>query len=305
MLNVQNLRKGYARVLALEDVSFEVTRGEIFGLLGPNGAGKTTTIRIILNIIEADSGRVLFDGKPFSRELQDRVGYLPEERGLYKKSTVMDTILYFGELRGMSRSGARARATQWLKRLGLSDHMHRKIEELSKGNQQKVQFVSAIVHDPPLVIMDEPFSGLDPVNQEVFKEIFLELRQGGKAVIYSTHQMEQAEKLSDSLCLIDRGKAVLQGSVRDVKRKYGRNTLALDFEGDPAFLETLPGVRHTILYGNSAELQLDGAANLRELIQLVNQRVALRKVELREPSLQSIFLDVVGGAREAGKEVTA
>ncbi|MGA9118208.1 MAG: ATP-binding cassette domain-containing protein [Bacteroidota bacterium] len=305
MLKIQNLRKGYARVLALEDVSFEVQRGEIFGLLGPNGAGKTTTIRIILNIIEADSGEVLFDGKPFSAELQNTVGYLPEERGLYKKSSVIDTVLYFAELRGMSRSVAKTRAMQWFNRLGLGEHSHRKVEELSKGNQQKVQFISAILHDPQLVVLDEPFSGLDPVNQEVFKEIFLELRQAGKAVIYSTHQMEQAEKLSDSLCLIDRGRAVLQGSVREVKRKYGTNSLALEFEGDPAFLETLQGVKHTILYGNSAELQLNADANLRSLIQEINTRVDLRKVELREPSLQSIFLDVVGAPDPLRKEAIA
>ena len=305
MLKIQNLRKEYSRVVALEDVSFEVEKGEIFGLLGPNGAGKTTTIRIILNIITADAGLVLFDGKPFSTELQDKVGYLPEERGLYKKSTVMDTVLYFAELRGMARGAARSKATEWLRRLGLGDHTRRKVEELSKGNQQKVQFIIAILHDPALVILDEPFSGLDPLNQELFKEIFMELRQQGKAVIYSTHQMEQAEKLSDSLCLIDRGRVVLQGSVRDVKRQYGSNSLALEFEGDSAFLETLPGVKHMIRYGNTAELQLNGVVPLRQLIQDINARIDLRKVELKEPSLQSIFLDVVGAGKIPEKEARA
>ena len=305
MLKVQNLRKEYSQVVALEDVSFDVEQGEIFGLIGPNGAGKTTTIRIILNIIEPDAGHVFFDGKEFSTDLQNKVGYLPEERGLYKKSTVMDTVLYLAELRGVPRSEAASRATKWLGRMGLGDHTRRKIQELSKGNQQKVQFVIAILHDPALVVLDEPFAGLDPVNQEIFKEIFLELKQQGKAVIYSTHQMEQAEKLSDSLCLINRGKAVLQGSMRDVKRKYGSNTLALEFAGDGAFLETLPGITHVILYGNSAELQLNGAVNLRELLSAINARVELRKFELREPSLQSIFLDVVGARKEPAGEAHA
>jgi len=304
MLTIENLRKEYARVVALEDVSFEVEKGEIFGLIGPNGAGKTTTIRIILNIIEADSGKVLFDGKEFSPDLQNSVGYLPEERGLYKKSTVMDTILYFAELRGMARSTARAKATEWLQKMGLGDHTKRKVEELSKGNQQKIQFVSAIIHDPKLIVLDEPFSGLDPVNQELFKEIFLALKQQGKAVIYSTHQMEQAEKLSDSLCLIDRGRSVLRGSMRDVKRKYGSNTLLIEFNGDGTFLESLPGVKHTIRYGNSAELQLDGVVDLRQLVQEINARLDLRKFELKEPSLQSIFLEVVG-ARKTTQEAQA
>ncbi len=263
MLSIQNLRKEYSKVVALEDVSFEVEKGEIFGLIGPNGAGKTTIIRIILNIIIADGGKVLFDGKEFSTDLQNKVGYLPEERGLYKKSTVMDTVLYFAELRGMTRSSAKVQAMEWLRRMGLGDHTKRKVEELSKGNQQKIQFISAILHDPMLVILDEPFSGLDPVNQEVFKEVFLELKQRGKAVIYSTHQMEQAEKLSDSLCLINKGKSVLQGSMRDIKRKYGSNTLLIEFNGDGAFLESLPGVKQAIRYGNSAELQVDGVEDFR------------------------------------------
>ncbi len=303
MLKIQNLRKEYAKVVALEDVSFEVERGEIFGLIGPNGAGKTTTIRIILNIIEADGGRVLFEGKEFSNELQNKVGYLPEERGLYKKSTVMDTVLYFAELRGMVRSNAKVQAAEWLKKLGLGDHSRRKVEELSKGNQQKVQFIIAILHDPALIILDEPFSGLDPVNQEVFKEIFLELKQQGKAVIYSTHQMEQAEKLSDSLCLINKGKSVLQGPMREIKRKYGSNTLLIEFNGDGTFLERLPGVTHAMRYGNSAELQLDGVVDFRQMIQEINTRLDLRKIELKEPSLQSIFLEVVG-ARKNPAEAT-
>lgn len=302
MLSVSHLRKDFSTVRAVDDVSFAVARGEIFGLLGPNGAGKTTTIRVVLDVFQCDGGQVLYDGKPFSPETRRQVGYLPEERGLYKKSKLLDTVVYLGELRGMSRTRAREAALGWFKRLDMTSAAERKLEEFSKGNQQKIQFVIAVLHDPALVILDEPFSGLDPVNQELFKGILLELKQSGKAVIFSTHQMEQAEKLSDALCLINRGKVVLQGSVREVKRRYGTNTLAIDFQGDGAFLETLPGVRRAILYGNSAELQLDGEARLQELIAAMNARVELRRFELREPSLQSIFLEAVGGAPAGAQE---
>jgi ABC-2 type transport system ATP-binding protein len=296
MLSVRNLRKAFATVQALEDVSFSVQRGEVFGLLGPNGAGKTTSIRIVLNILLQDAGEILYDGKPFSDAVRSTLGYLPEERGLYKKSRLIDTIVYFGELRGMSRAKAKAEGLRWLQRLGLGDHAGRKCEELSKGNQQKIQFVSAILHDPALVILDEPFSGLDPVNQELFRKIFLELKDAGKAIIYSTHQMEQAEKLSDTICLINRGRVVLDGSVRDVKKRYGSDTLAVEFNGDGVVLEGLDGVKKVVRYGNSAELLLGPGANLQSLIAQLNSRIELRKVELREPSLQSIFIEAVGGA---------
>jgi ABC-2 type transport system ATP-binding protein len=305
MLTVSHLRKEYDTTIAVDDVSFDVTRGEIFGLLGPNGAGKTTTIRVVLDILQPDGGQVLYDGKPFTAEVRTRVGYLPEERGLYKKSRLLDTVVYLGELRGMPRTKARDAALRWLKRLEMADQAGRRLQEFSKGNQQKIQFIAAVMHDPDLVILDEPFSGLDPLNQELFQGILLELKQAGKAVIFSTHQMEQAERLSDDLCLINRGRVVLQGSVRDVKRRHGSNSLALEFEGDGAFLETLPGVRRARVSLNSAELQLKDLTGLRELLALINARVELRRFELREPSLQSIFLDVVGGAPARIQEAAA
>jgi ABC-2 type transport system ATP-binding protein len=302
MLKAVHLRKEYSTVVAVDDVSFEIVRGEIFGLLGPNGAGKTTSIRIVLNILEPDAGTVTYDGRPFSDSVRNQIGYLPEERGLYRKSTLLDTILYFATLRGMKRTVARAEALRWLERLELSGYRDRKVEELSKGNQQKVQFVTAIIHNPSLVVMDEPFSGLDPVNQILFKDIFQELKQSGKAVIFSTHQMDQAEKLSDTLCLINRGKVVLGGTVRDVKKRYGTNSVHVEFDGDGAFMESLPGVRRTIRYENAAELELAPGAKTQELLAAMNGRVELRKFELVEPSLQSIFIQIVGGAPAAGKE---
>jgi ABC-2 type transport system ATP-binding protein len=287
-------------------VSFEIQAGEIFGLLGPNGAGKTTTIRIILNILEPDGGTVMFDGKPFSEAVRDRIGYLPEERGLYRKSKLLDTILYFAELRGMKRTVARSEALKWLERAGLSAYRDRKVEELSKGNQQKVQFITSIIHNPALVVLDEPFSGLDPVNQILLMDIFKEMKQSGKAIVFSTHQMDQAEKLSDALCLINRGKVVLGGTVRDVKKRYGTNSVHVEFDGDGGFMSSLPGVRRAIMYENAAELELAPDARTQDLLGAMNAKVELRKFELLEPSLQSIFIQTVGGADvvpAAGKAV--
>ena len=294
MLKVQNLTKRFTGSLAVDAVSFGISHGEIFGLLGPNGAGKTTTIRMVLHILEPDSGTVTYDGKPFSESTRNLLGYLPEERGLYKKSRLMDTLLYFGELRGLRRGEARQRVREWLRRLDLSGQENRRIEEFSKGNQQKIQFIASVLHDPVLLILDEPFSGLDPVNQLLFKDIFQDLKQQGKSIILSTHQMDQAERLSDTLCLINRGKAVLSGSVRDVKQRYGKNSLHVEFDGDGAFMERLPGVQRALLYERSAELELASGVTPRSIIEQLNPQVDLRKVELLEPSLHSIFLQVVG-----------
>jgi len=296
MLTVTDLRKEFATVVAVDGVSFQAESGEVFGLLGPNGAGKTTTIRMILNILVPDGGSVTYDGRPFSGEVRNMVGYLPEERGLYRKSRLLDTIMYFAGLRGMKRSAARARALQWLDRFSLAGYRDRKVEELSKGNQQKIQFICAIIHDPAIVVLDEPFSGLDPVNQILFKDIFQELRSAGKTVIFSTHQMDQAERLSDSICLINRGRVVLGGTLREVKKQYGTNALRAEFSGDGAFMRTLPGVRRALLESNAAELELEQGVNVQDLIAAINAGVDLSRLALVEPSLQSIFLQAVGAA---------
>ena len=297
MLRAIGLRKNFAAVLAVDGVSFAVQRGEILGLLGPNGAGKTTAIRMILNILQPDAGAVQYDGLPFSDSVRGKVGYLPEERGLYKKSKLLDTILYFARLRGMESGPARAAAYRWLQRFGLLEQKERRVEELSKGNQQKVQFITAVIHDPVLVVLDEPFSGLDPVNQLLFKDIFLELRERKKAVIFSTHQMDQAERLSDTLCLINKGRVVLEGSVVSVKKRYGTNTVHLDYAGDGSFLQTLPGVRSAMVYQNSAELELEETVATSQILAGVAGRLDIRKFEVQEPSLHSIFLRIVGGGR--------
>ena len=301
MLKASHLRKVFATTIAVDDVSFEIKRGEIFGLIGPNGAGKTTTIRMLLNILEPDSGVIMYDGQPFSALVQNMIGYLPEERGLYRKSKLLDTILYLAELRGMKRGHARSEALQWLKRFNLTDYRDRKVEELSKGNQQKIQFVIAAIHDPKLLILDEPFSGLDPVNQILFKDIFQELKQSGKAVVFSTHQMDQAEKLSDALCLINKGRVVLDGTVRNVKRQYGKNSVHLEFDGEGEFMKSLPGVHRAIMYENAAELELTDGARARDLLAAINGRVEVRKFELLEPSLESIFIQIVSGPEVAAR----
>lgn len=294
MLNVSHLRKEYDRVVAVDDVSLTVKRGEIFGLLGPNGAGKTTTIRTVLNVIQPDAGTITFDGKHFSPEMWNIIGYLPEERGLYRKSKIANTILYFASLKGLSESEARPRVSYWLERFGLKDAGHRKVEELSKGNQQKVQLICSILHKPQLLILDEPFSGLDPVNQILLKDILMELRQQDVAIVFSTHQMEQVEKMCDTICLINKGRIVLQGLLRDVKKQYGTNSIRLEFEGDGAFLKLLPIVKRADVYQNYAELELVDVTQSRELMASLDGRLNLRKFEMVEPSLQSIFINVVG-----------
>jgi ABC-2 type transport system ATP-binding protein len=299
MLRVSGLRKDFATVRAVDGVSFEVKRGEIFGLLGRNGAGKTTTIRCVLNILRPDAGEVLFDGLPFSNETRNLVGYLPEERGLYRKSKLLDTILYFAGLRGMNPRQARAEAGRWLAHFSLQEYAHRKVEELSKGNQQKVQFIVAVIHDPQCIVLDEPFSGLDPVNQILLKDILLDLKRRGKAIIFSTHQMDQAERLSDSLCLIEQGRVVLSGTVGDVKKRYGANSIHLEYEGDGSFMRMLPGVKNALQYENSAELELDEGADPQRILSSLVGKVEIRKFELREPSLHSIFLRTVGSREVA------
>lgn len=295
MLAVKDLTKTYITTKALDGVTFEVKPGEIFGLLGPNGAGKTTTIRISLGIIEPDSGTVMFNGKPLTPEIKNSLAYLPEERGLYRKSKVIDVLVYFGGLHGVSPQNARRLASDWLKKFELSHYADKKVDELSKGMQQKVQFISCLLHSPDMLILDEPFSGLDPVNQIVIKDIMSELKSKGKTIVFSTHQMEQAEKLCDRICLIDKGKVVLYGELGEIKRRYGNNTIHLEFEGDPSALRQLSGIASMDLYENYAELKMDDGNNRRAILSQVLKAVDVTKFSVEEASLNSIFIEAVGG----------
>jgi ABC-2 type transport system ATP-binding protein len=294
MLKIEHIRKEYSTVVAVDDVSLEVKRGEIFGLIGPNGAGKTTTIRTILNIIKPDAGRILFDGFQFNDAIQNKIGYLPEERGLYKKNKLLNTIIYFATLKGLTPPEAKKRGVDWLKRLELHSYADKKVEELSKGNQQKVQFIISIIHDPVLVILDEPFSGLDPINQIVLKDIFMDLKQRGKAIIFSTHMMEQAEKLSDRICLINKGNVVIDGALHEVKSRFGKNTIHIEFDGDSTVLKSDERIKKLLLYENTAEFEILDQLTNQMLMADLFQKLRIKKYELVEPSLHSIFLELVG-----------
>jgi ABC-2 type transport system ATP-binding protein len=271
VLEVRNVTKRFNEFIAVRDLSFEVRPGTIFGLLGPNGAGKTTTIRMIVNIFAPDSGEILVQGKHVSPEIQQRIGYLPEERGIYKKMKVGEQLVFFANLKGLDGAEASRRVDEWLARLQLSDWKDKKAEELSKGMQQKVQFIATVMHEPELLILDEPFSGLDPVSTNLLKGVILDLKKGGKTVIFSTHQMEQVEQMCDDICLINRSVKVLGGSLREVKRGFGRNTIILDYEGPDSFL-TEDLVKKQTRFASYDELLLNENADSQEVLRRPRRR---------------------------------
>lgn len=303
VLSVQNATKRFGKLAAADRVSFEAHEGRILGLLGPNGAGKTTTIRMITYITVPDEGRILFDGKPVGPESQARMGYLPEERGLYKKLKVEQQLTYLGELKGLSHREALQKARYWLDRFDAHDWGSKKTEELSKGMQQKIQFISAILHDPELIILDEPFSGLDPINSELLRDIIYEFKSRGRTILFASHRMEQVEQLCDDICLISHGKILLKGSLREIKQSFGRNTIIIEFDGDGQFLDQLERERIVSIGSRShhrAELLL--IENTREARDRVLEaaRAGSREIyryELVEPPLNEIFVKVVGNSK--------
>lgn len=290
------IRKSYDAFVAVDDLSFRITPGQVYGLLGPNGAGKTSTIRMMIGITLPDSGQVQMFGEPFRRSHLERVGYLPEERGLYKKMKVIEHLVLLGELHGLSAAAAGSKAKSWLERLELTDCIEKKVDELSKGMQQKVQFIAALLHEPEFIIMDEPFSGLDPANTVALKDVLLELKQAGKTVLFSTHRMEQVERLCDAICLINRGKAILEGELKQVKGRYGRSNVQLEYDGSDGFLDNSELVLAANNYGNYVEVKLQPNADPQELLKLVASRARITRFELMEPSLEEIFIDAVGKA---------
>ena len=300
VITLDRVSKRFSGHTAVDQLSLEVPKGGIFGLLGPNGAGKSTTIRMIMNIITPDEGRIAVLGhESASRDLSDRIGFLPEERGLYKKMKVIDQLTFLGEAKGIGRATARKKAAQWLERLGLVDWTLKKVEDLSKGMQQKVQFIGALLHEPELLILDEPFSGLDPVNSQIMKDVVVELARGGHTVLFSTHIMEQAEKMCDWIVIIARGRTVVNGALSDVKGEFGGRHVALTFTrnreraarvlADRSLIEKLDD------YGPSAEVELAATGDADRLLRtLVQEDVGLSRFEVVEPSLQSIFIAKVG-----------
>ena len=293
LVELNQISKTYDTKVAVDALSLQIEAGKMFGLLGPNGAGKTSTIRMMIGITMPDSGTVTLFGEPFSRKNLTRVGYLPEERGLYKKMKVIDQLVFLGQLHGLDATLARTRARQWCERLQILDAIDLKTEELSKGMQQKIQFISTLLHEPALIIMDEPFSGLDPVNTQLLQETLLELKNAGKAILFSTHRMDQVEKLCDSICLINGGKAVLSGGMRELKSRYPRNHVVIDFEGDNSFVNH-PAVKEYKAFAGHVEIQLRDGADAQDLLRDACQSAKIYKFELMEPSLEEIFIQTVG-----------
>lgn len=293
MLTVSNLVKEYKDITAVNNISFTVKPGKIFGLLGPNGAGKTTTIRTVLNIIKPTSGEITFDGKHIGQEFFNIIGYLPEERGLYKKSKVVDVLLYFAELKNIERHSALIKIDEWLKKLNISEYRNKKIEELSKGNQQKIQFISSVLHDPEILIFDEPFSGFDPINQQLIRELISSFVDSGKYIILSTHQMETAEKMCSEIFLINKGKEVCSGELSEVKKRFSGNNIKLGFDGDAKFLSSDRRVIHIDHYNNFAEVQLNENVNPSEFLRSIIDKLSVTHFSVVEPTLNKIFIDVI------------
>ena len=295
-VELSNVRKTYDQFVAVDALSLLIQPGKVHGLLGPNGAGKTSTLRMLIGIIVPDSGEIRVFGESLRRAHIQRMGYLPEERGLYRKMKVLDHLVFLGELKGLGRREAAARALRWCERLDLSAWTSKKVEELSKGMQQKVQFIGALLHEPDLIVMDEPFSGLDPANTVELKDALLELKKAGKTILLSTHRMDQAERLCDSICLINNGRGILQGDLNRIKAGYGKRNVQIKYEGDSSFLREPRLVRSFNDYGNYVEVRLAPGADAQELLRLAGAHARLSKFEVEEPSLEEIFIDAVNHA---------
>ncbi len=293
MLIVENLTKKFKDATAVNNLSFTVEPGKIFGLLGPNGAGKTTTLRAILNIIKPTSGKITFDGKEITDEYYNLIGYLPEERGLYQRSKVIDILVYFASLKNLKRSEAAQKAEKWLKRLNVSHFRNRKIIELSKGNQQKIQLIAAILHNPKLLILDEPFTGFDPINQQEVKDLIFTFVSEGKTILLSTHQLELAEKLCEIILLINNGAEVANGKLTEIKRKFGGNNIKIEFSGDVSSVLNMKEVVKYESYNNYSEIQLREDVNPSSFLKQIIEKVEVKHFSVIEPTLNKIFLDLI------------
>jgi ABC-2 type transport system ATP-binding protein len=292
---LRGIGKAFAGHVAVKNLSLEVPRNSVFGLLGPNGAGKTTTLRMVMNILGPDTGEIEILGRPADQATRDRIGYMPEERGLYPRMVLEEQLVFMAATKGMSRKEAEMRLGPWLERLGLADWRKKKTNELSKGMQQKAQFVATVLHEPDVLIMDEPMSGLDPVGMDVMREAMLDLVRGGTTIVLSSHQMEAVERLCDRVALINRGEKVLDGAVSDVKARHGKNTVALAFDGDGSFIESLPGVAKVSDHGQYVEVRLEDGADPQPLLREAAARLRVRRFEIVEPSLHDIFVETVTG----------
>jgi ABC-2 type transport system ATP-binding protein len=301
-LEVKNLSKTFGDVKAVDNASFSVPEGSIFGLIGRNGAGKTTTIRMMMNIYMPDSGEVILRGTKVGQDFRNNVGYLPEERGLYKKMKVLDLLMFFAEVKGKTGEAVKDKALEYLKRFSLLDRKNAKVEDLSKGNQQKIQFIATVLHDPEFIILDEPFAGLDPINTELLKEIILQLKEAGKVIIFSTHLMDFAERMCDYIAMIDKGKIILNGSLKELKESHGQRNISLKYEGDISFLNGHAMVDKITDFGHAKGIRVKEPEQIQELLKLLIQNdVVVKSFTANEISLQEIFVEHTATEEEAVK----
>ena len=293
-VNLENVKKRYDSFDAVSSLTMEIKEGAVFGLLGPNGAGKTTTLRMIVRILIPDEGSIRVLGKPLSEQTQELIGYLPEERGLYRDMRLLEILRFLGALKGLPEAESERRARIWLDRLGLGDRSNDEVHNLSRGMQQKIQFIAAVIHRPPLVILDEPFTGLDPVNAAVIKDVMLELRKQGATIILSTHRMDQVEQMCDSICLMNKGQKLLDGDLKAIKKSYGNNTVRMEFVGDPAFLQLPDIIERINSYGEMVDITLRPGGDAQRILKgAVERGVQVRRFELIEPPLNDIFIQKV------------
>ncbi len=301
VLETNKIIKKFGDFTAVNEISFSIEEGKIFGLLGPNGAGKTTTIRMIMDIIAPDSGSISIMGKPHNGMATDNIGYLPEERGMYRKMKVREVLIFLAALKSMKKKDADKEIDYWLKKINLTDWKNKKIEELSKGMQQKIQFIGTVLHKPKLLILDEPFGGLDPINQNLIKDLMVELKEKGTTIIFSTHVMESAEKLCDEIFLINKGIEIIYGNLSDVKKSYGKENILIEFDGDDSFLKKSDQIKKFNNYGKYAEAQLIKNADTQLILREAMKTCKIRKFEINEPSLHDIFIESVGEANTEGE----
>jgi ABC-2 type transport system ATP-binding protein len=295
-IGLTGVSKAFGKFRAVDNLTLSVPRGAMFGLLGPNGAGKTTTIRMIMNITAPDSGDIRILGHPMDRRTQNRIGYLPEERGLYRKMKVIDHLYFLAAIKEVGRDEARRRIDDWLDKMELRPWLNKKVDELSKGMQQKIQFIATIVHDPDILILDEPFSGLDPINVALMRDFFVEFRQRGKTIVFCTHVLEQAEKLCDEICLMARSRKILEGSLKELKRRYSQDLLRLSVDASLADVQGLPGVASAKALNGTFVVGLTPGADRREFLRRTLERYRIDAFSQKEPELEEIYIDAVKSA---------
>jgi ABC-2 type transport system ATP-binding protein len=297
-LKIEHVTKRFGQFTAVEDLSIVIPEKEMFGFLGANGAGKTTTFRMILGLLDSSDGRITWDEKPIDYSTSHLVGYLPEERGLYPKLKVRDQIVYLARLRGMPKSEALTELKSWLERFKVPEYENKKVEELSKGNQQKIQFIAAVIHKPKLLILDEPFSGLDPVNVEMLKEAVLSLKENGTTIVFSSHQMHHVEEMCEHLCIMHKGRPVVHGSLKEIKRAFGKKNLVIHADFPLDFIGNYPGVSKTKSTMEGIHLQIEGESVAEKILKEIVNKGFIRKFALEEPSLNDIFIEKVGDSYE-------